>query len=87
VFSQSSGPISRVLSSGSLVLLGDASFMLYMIHVPLSGYVPINPLALTIIAIGLSITLHFTFERPAQHRLLIRYQSMTAAPSLASQAA
>jgi peptidoglycan/LPS O-acetylase OafA/YrhL len=75
VFSRSSGPLTRLLSSSPLVLLGDASFMLYMIHVPLSAYVPLDPLVLTLAAVGLSVALHLGFERPAQRSLLLRYGS------------
>ena len=76
VFSRSSGAVSRLLSLRPLVLLGDASFMLYMIHVPLGAYLPIGPIALSVLATGLSILLHLAFERPAQRRLLFRYQSV-----------
>ena len=34
VFSRSDGPIARLLSNKPLVILGDASFALYMIHYP-----------------------------------------------------
>ena len=83
VFSRSSGPVSRLLSLPALVVLGDASFMLYMIHVPLSAYLPVGGVALTIVAIGLSLILHLTFERPAQQRLLVRYRSAVS-PAAAS---
>ena len=88
VFSRASGPVSRLLSSRTLVLFGDASFMLYMVHIPLSAYLAINPVALTLAAIGLSVLLHLTFERPAQRRLLVRYQSRRPArtTAIASQA-
>lgn len=80
-FSRSSGPVARLLSSRLLVLLGDASFMLYMIHVPLSAYLPLDPAALTLLAIGLSVILHLAFERPAQRSLLLRYGSTVSRPA------
>ena len=82
VFSRSSGAVSRLLSSRVLILLGDASFMLYMVHVPLTASLQINPIGLTVVATGLSVVLHLAFERPARRRLLACYPS-TGSPSRA----
>lgn len=75
VFSRSSGPIAALLSVAPLVLLGEASFMLYMIHIPLTAYLPIKLPVLSIVAIALSLALHLLFERPAQRALIMRFQA------------
>lgn len=76
-FSRSDGPVSRLLSQRWLVLFGEASFMLYMIHQLLLRYVMaviggslIIRLVTAAFAIGLSIILHLTFERYAQRAML-----------------
>jgi peptidoglycan/LPS O-acetylase OafA/YrhL len=74
IFSRSSGALSKLLSLPALVLLGDASFMLYMIHFPLHAVIHIDPLALSVIAIGASVVLHLMFERPAQSLMLRVYR-------------
>jgi len=77
VFSQSQGPLARALSSRALVLLGDASFALYMIHYPLRQYVlrwagwSTGVAMLTALAaIALSVLMFRYFEKPMQRRLL-----------------
>jgi peptidoglycan/LPS O-acetylase OafA/YrhL len=69
VFARSEGPVSRLLSNRSLVLLGEASFALYMIHVPLGHYLGFS-VPVAVLAVGLSILIHRGFELPAQKRLL-----------------
>lgn len=69
VFSRSDGPIARLLSNSALVLLGDASFALYMIHFPLERYLG-NSVWVAALSIGLSILLFLYFEKPAQKFLL-----------------
>lgn len=73
VFSQSKGPLARLLSTRVLVLLGDASFALYMLHNLLPRYVSIRMSALAVLAVGLSVIWHLAIERPAQSFLLRRH--------------
>lgn len=69
VFSRSDGPISKLLSVPGLVLLGDASFALYMIHYPLGMYLG-HSLWVACLAIVLSVLISIYFEKPAQRWLL-----------------
>ena len=69
VFSRSDGPIALLLSNKGLVLLGDASFALYMIHFPLGAYLG-HSLGVASLGIGLSILVFLYIERPAQKWLL-----------------
>jgi peptidoglycan/LPS O-acetylase OafA/YrhL len=69
VFSRSDGPVSRLLSKRTLVLLGDASFALYMIHYPLGAYLGRSP-AVAMLAVVISIILFLWFEKPVQKWLL-----------------
>jgi peptidoglycan/LPS O-acetylase OafA/YrhL len=68
-FAHSEGPIAKLLGNRRLVLLGDASFMLYMIHWPLGQYLG-HSVWVGLIAIGLSVTVYKWFERPVQKWLL-----------------
>jgi peptidoglycan/LPS O-acetylase OafA/YrhL len=65
VFSQSDGPLARLLCHRALVLLGDASFALYMLHYPLMLYLG-KGVPQALLAIGLSVLLFICFERPMQ---------------------
>lgn len=69
VFARGEGPISRLLSNRWLVLLGDASFMLYMIHWPLMHYLG-TAWWVAALAVALSVALFLWFEKPAQRKLL-----------------
>lgn len=51
------------------VILGEASFMLYMIHWPLQQYLGAGVWT-ALLAIGLSIVLHLGFEKPVQSFVL-----------------
>lgn len=68
IFSRSEGPIAKVLSHRSLVLLGDASFALYMLHYPLMLYFG-KGVAQALLAITLSVAMFLFFERPMQQWL------------------
>lgn len=77
VFANSSGPVSRLLATKTLVLLGNASFALYMIHLPLGIYLG-HSFLVVILCIGLSMVLFLYFERPLQGWLIgIRVRSPT----------
>jgi peptidoglycan/LPS O-acetylase OafA/YrhL len=73
VFSRSTGMISRLLERRELVLLGDASFMLYMIHWPIALYLG-HSMTTAALAIILSVVLHLVFERPVNRWLLRRWK-------------
>lgn len=77
VFSRSTGLLSRLLEQRALVLLGDASFMLYMIHWPIALYLG-KSLATAALAVVLSVALHLAFERPVNRWLLRRWKSWSA---------
>lgn len=70
VFANSSGPLSKLLKQPLLVLLGEASFALYMLHIPLKLYVPSAPWYLGPLAVLLSILLYKGFELPTQKLVL-----------------
>jgi peptidoglycan/LPS O-acetylase OafA/YrhL len=77
VFSRSTGPLAVALSTPGMVLLGDASFSLYMIHLLVRRYVEHwTAWTPTIAAIAAgtsvlaSIALYVGFEKPAQRFLL-----------------
>jgi peptidoglycan/LPS O-acetylase OafA/YrhL len=70
VFSRGAGLLSRGLSAPPIVLLGNASFMLYMIHRPLLMYRFAPGWLTAVLAIGLSVALHIGFEKPVQRWLL-----------------
>lgn len=81
VFSASQGPLGRLLSHPSLVLLGEASFALYMVHYPLLQY-RFAPAWLTAVAaVGLSLLLHRYFEKPVQKWLLTRGRPAWSCPA------
>ncbi|GAA4004776.1 acyltransferase [Sphingomonas humi] len=96
VFARSSGLFARLLSAQPLILLGDASFMLYMLHLPLIRYLRFLPEWLVaMLAVVLSIALFWWFEKPAQ-KMILRYARrrgersrppVTTAPEGPSQAA
>ena len=69
VFSRSDGPVSRLLSNRTFVLLGDASFALYMIHYPLGRYLG-HSIWVASLAVGLSVLIFLYFEKPMQRWLL-----------------
>jgi peptidoglycan/LPS O-acetylase OafA/YrhL len=73
-----SNALDRLLSSPGLLLLGDSSYALYLIHAPAwswflaLGGAP-HRTAYLLYAVGiivLSIGLHLAFERPLQRKLL-----------------
>ncbi len=79
------GPISWPLSTGFAVRLGEASYALYILHVPLhdllarlAGFIGWRPGALLFftvylaLAIGASVVVNLTFEVPAR-RVLRRW--------------
>lgn len=70
VFASSAGPVSRVLSHRALVRLGEASFALYMLHIPLKSYFPGAGWWLAGVAVALSLAFHRWFEMPSQHLVL-----------------
>lgn len=77
VFSRSEGPIAKALSNSLFVLLGNASFALYMLHYPLREYVirlfPWSATVATVtacICIVLSVVMYCNFEKPVQRWLL-----------------
>lgn len=74
VFARSEGPIARLLSNRQLVLLGDASFMLYMIHWPLMHYLG-TAWWVAVLAVALSVALFLWFEKPIQQKLLSFWNS------------
>jgi peptidoglycan/LPS O-acetylase OafA/YrhL len=89
-----SGPLSRLLASRFLVLLGDASYGLYIIHVPLGKiwYLAFKSLKLQIppvldfmiylvMVVGASILLLTYIEKPARRWILAR--TTAPAPKLA----
>lgn len=69
VFSRSEGPIARLLSNKPLVILGDASFALYMIHYPFGAYFG-HSIWTALAAIATSVLLFFAFEKPVQRKIL-----------------
>lgn len=76
---------SRLLSARWLVLLGEASFGLYLIHYPVLHLVMRLGLPLTLatfvpylaVCIGLSLASFFFFEGPARRLVLARFQTRT----------
>lgn len=79
VFAYSNGWLSIILSHRIFVLLGEASFMLYMIHVLVRRYMTYlvsDPLMVailsTIVSVLLSLVLYKWFEKPAHIWLLKR---------------
>jgi peptidoglycan/LPS O-acetylase OafA/YrhL len=90
------GPLSQILSARSLVLLGDASYAIYIIHVPLWIWwdrvvgldlridLPpfINFSCYLLFVIGTSILLYTYIERPARRWLLIRANMIVIEPGV-----
>jgi peptidoglycan/LPS O-acetylase OafA/YrhL len=79
VFACGGGPLARVLSFPLLVLLGEASFMLYMIHQLVQMYLLpggsgtlVQRAALAVAVVAASVALHICFEKPVQRALLKR---------------
>jgi peptidoglycan/LPS O-acetylase OafA/YrhL len=72
VFSVSRGVLARLLSHPIIVMLGEASFALYMIHFPLGHYSPVPRSATAILAVILSVAIFRWFEKPVQRLLLGR---------------
>ncbi len=76
VFARSTGPIAALLAHPALLLLGKASFMLYMIHQLAIRYavlafgdtLPVH-LAAAALAIPLSVLLHLAYEEPLEQRI------------------
>ena len=78
VFAYGGGPLSRALSHPVLVLLGEASFMLYMIHelarmiLPGDSGTVFQRTALAVAVVAASVVLHLGFQKPVQRALLKR---------------
>jgi peptidoglycan/LPS O-acetylase OafA/YrhL len=70
VFSASEGPLSKLLSMRLFVLLGEASFALYMIHFPLRQYHFAGTLVTAAVSLAGSVALFLWFEKPAQRWML-----------------
>jgi peptidoglycan/LPS O-acetylase OafA/YrhL len=70
VFSASEGPIAKLLSRRLFVLLGEASFALYMIHYPLRQYHFAGSIITAAVAVAGSVVLFLWFEKPAQRWML-----------------
>ena len=83
VFSRSDGPLARTLSNPVLVLLGNASFALYMLHYPVMLYFG-KGLAQALFVIALSVITFLYFERPMQRWLRGYGPRLVAAPSRAT---
>jgi len=80
------GALARVLSRPGLILLGESSYALYILHVPAIFWLqriakhaaggldpsPWLPLAMAPAVIGLSVLVHLWFERPMRARILAR---------------
>lgn len=82
VFARGGGPISRLLSRRALLLLGEASFMLYMIHQLALRYMlnlfdssTLVKAAAAAGAVLASIILHLWFEKPMQKLVLHGWRS------------
>lgn len=72
VFAKSDGPVASFLSNPTLVLLGDASFALYLIHIPMRNlFGDLIPLVLVAaLAVAVSVIMFRYFEKPVQKWLL-----------------
>ncbi len=87
-------PLSRVLSKDWLVALGNASYAIYLIHMPLlllfmrlgwvaQGFYPVY----LVLCVGVSLLSFYYFETPVRLWLVERFQSRShetmAVPSIA----
>lgn len=86
IFARSQGPLARLLGHPVLLLLGKASFMLYMIHqltiryaVALLGDARWVPIAAALAAVPLAIVLHLIYEEPLERRISRRTPREAAA--------
>jgi len=77
VFARGAGAISRLFSLPGLVLLGEASYALYMIHVLVGRYLTLalgrsfsTFVIATVVTLVLSIILYLSFEKPMQRWVL-----------------
>lgn len=76
------GPLARVLSSRALHLLGESSYALYLLHVPLflwamaltrsTSLSPERALVVALLAVPISVGAHLALERPARRWLRAR---------------
>ncbi len=81
---QSDGPVSRFLGGKPLVILGDASYGLYLIQLPMFGVYKFvsgnsemtwaNFAAASVLTIAVSVAVHFLIERPAASAIKRRWQ-------------
>src|SRR5690606_36614363 len=76
VFARGSGSLSSFLSHRWFIALGEASFMLYMVHVLVRRYLAqliSDPMTLalisTVVSVVLSLALFRWFEKPCQRWL------------------
>jgi len=73
----------RVLGSKPMILLGESSYALYILHVPIfwyfSRYLP-NPRYVALLAVVLSVVVFLFFERPMRNWLM-RLQSKVTGPA------
>lgn len=75
--------IERLLARHSLVILGEASFALYLIHMPLAHilrrpmerYGAIGILAYLALAVGLSVLSFYRFETPSRRWIMNRFHA------------
>lgn len=86
IFARSAGPLARLLGHPALLMMGKASFMLYMIHQLAIRYAVVwlgdarwVPVAAAVAAVPLSIVLHLVFEEPLERRISRRNPRETAA--------
>jgi peptidoglycan/LPS O-acetylase OafA/YrhL len=90
------GLLSRMLASKPLIVLGESSFALYMVHHMFFRSIdehlqalnsPLSALAVAVVAaILLSVGLHFAFERPMRSLLSARKSQEAARPVAAAHA-
>ncbi|WP_181321810.1 acyltransferase family protein [Trinickia symbiotica] len=69
-------PVLGLLDRRPLLLLGEASFSLYLIHIPLAhwahiaGFTRDNGWIALVVAVALSVVIFVSFERPMRRRIL-----------------
>ena len=84
-FASGSPVIAKLFSRNGFVILGEASFALYLIHMPLlmllrrpmQTHPYVTPPAFALIAIALSVASFYYLETPARHWILTRLHSQS----------